>query len=99
MKTNWNESKLGDLEDYSNAGGCLLILNKDKRRECQDAQNQSAEASAQAELLTAQAILEKSKQKEEEGLSPMAITGIIVGSLMAITVMVVVIKKVKAKKG
>jgi hypothetical protein len=105
MKTNWDNTQLGDLEDYSNASGGRLCFLKSgsKKEECLEAQAERKSSKpksleAQAELELAKAISEKAGQKEE-GMSAMAITGIIVGSLMAITVMVVVIKKVKAKRG
>jgi len=53
-------------------------------------------ATSRIEKIIAQAVLNKSMQKDEQ-MSPLAITGIIVGSLLAITIMVVVIKKVKSK--
>ena len=102
-KEGWSGGELPELDNYNNASGVLSCgvthpFSAKKRQECQDAQNELAGKSADADLLMAQAVLAKSQQAQTEGLSAMAITGIIVGSLMAITVMVVVIKKVKANR-
>lgn len=54
---------------------------------------------ADSDLAIANAIqLKASQQQQSTGMSPLAITGIVVGSLLAITVMIVVIKKVKTSR-
>lgn len=103
MKNGWNGNDLPELDNYSNAGGVISCavahpFNAGRRKDCQDAQNKLAGDTAQSDLLMAQAVLAKAQQAPEEGLSPMAITGIVVASLMAITVMVVVIKKTKTAR-
>tara|TARA_R110000787_G_scaffold44415_4_gene109009 strand:- start:1386 stop:1661 length:276 start_codon:yes stop_codon:yes gene_type:complete len=50
---------------------------------------------ATSDAVIAQAGLEKIRNQEDESWSPMAVTGVVVGSLLAIAVMVVIIKKAK----
>ena len=92
-------------DEYSYAGGylCELITNKTKKAECEKARDarktskrDAKSGNTETDKIIAQAVLNKSMQKDEQ-MSPLAITGIIVGSLLAITAMVVVIKKVKSK--
>lgn len=87
-------------DEYSYAGGCGVLhpFDKKKREACEKANLTAKTTEKESDKLLAQAVLNKSLQKDEQ-MSPLAITGIIIGSLMAITLMVVVIKKVKAKKG
>jgi len=100
MSKGWNNIELPELDNYSNASGCFLKhpIDRSKRNECE--KNAPKNINAQSELLTAQAVLAKVSQAptETKAMSPLAITGIIFGSLMAITIMVVVIKKTRAKK-
>lgn len=100
-----NQEILHDSYDYAIGGqldGCWLKYpgkkNKTKREECHAQATKERTSSIETDKMLAQAVLSKSTQrKEKEGMSAMAITGIIVGSLLAITLMVVVIKKVKSK--
>jgi hypothetical protein len=104
-KEGWSGGELPELDNYNNASGgrfCFLKSGS-KKEECLKAQSERKDEKpktleAQAELLTAQAVLSKSQQATEQGLSPMAITGIVVASLLTITLMVVVIKRTRAKK-
>jgi hypothetical protein len=100
-----NQEILHDSYEYAGGNqldGCWLKYpgkkNKTKREECHALSTKEKTSSIETDKMLAQAVLAKStKTTKEEGLSAMAITGIIVGSLLAITLMVVVIKKVKSK--
>jgi len=87
--------------NYSNAigdrSGCYLKhpFNPTKREACEKAFNSSKTDSRQVDLLTAQAVLNKSLQAPEKQMGAGAIVGIIVASILSITLMVVVIKKIK----
>lgn len=86
-------------DNWSNASGCYLKhpFDKDKRAECERLAAQSAKnVGAQADLLLAQAALEKSKQPSSSWTATQTLM-VIGGSLLAITLMVVVIKKIKSK--
>lgn len=94
---------MGTSDDYNYASGCgaLHPFNKAKREACEKAKSEKKQAkldlkisSAESDKKLAEAAL-ISANKPETQMSPLAITGIIVGSLLAITVMVIVIKKVK----
>jgi hypothetical protein len=68
--------------------GCFLGLGKDCNK------------SSEADLLLAQAALEKSKQKQVvDEWTPLEIIGVVGGSLLALTLMAVIILKVKKSKG
>jgi len=89
-------------ESWSNVGGCSWKnpFNKEKRAECEDVfmKKQASSAKgvgAQADLLLAQAALE-SQKKVDTGWSPLAVTGVVMGSLLGIALMVVIIKKAKS---
>lgn len=58
------------------------------------AKRASGSTEAGADLLLAQAALQKTKGKDDSW-SPLAVGGIVVGSLLTIAVMVVIIKKAK----
>jgi len=97
----------GDDEyDYASGYLCELIIKKDKKAECEKSRDErktskrvAKSGETESDKIIAQAILAKQSKPEQAQMSPLAITGIIVGSLLAITVMVVVIKKVKANRG
>ena len=92
-------------DNYSYATGrlCGWITDKSKKAECEKVRDarvtskqQSKSGNTETDKLLAQAALVKAGQPQTDTqMSPLAITGIIIGSLLAITVMVVVIKKVK----
>jgi hypothetical protein len=91
-------------DEYNYAGGCGIKhpFNASKRAECERIHLEKKNiksGNTETDKILAQAALLKAGQPQEVGMSPLAITGIIVGSLLAITVMVVVIKKVKANRG
>ena len=93
-------------DEYDYANGAIVCkalhpFNKTKEQECitKKAGSNSKLIEAQANLELARAAALKAGKAEQAPMSPLAITGIIVGSLLAITVMVVVIKKVKANRG
>ena len=94
-------NKIKMENNYSYAGGCGIKhpFNKAKRAECEKIHLEKVNAkrgNTESDKLLAQAALAKASQPElNTQMSPLAITGIIVGSLLAITLMVVVIKKVK----
>ena len=92
----------GDDEyDYANGKGLFGGVLKDAVKGFTDrvkSGGSAKEIEAQANLELARAAALKAGKAEQAPMSPLAITGIIVGSLLAITVMVVVIKKVKAKR-
>lgn len=96
-----NQEILHDSYDYAGGrlSGCGLKhpFDKAKRARCEDEFSKDKSSSAETDKMLAQAVLNKSTQAPDTGMSAMAITGIIVGSLLAITLMVVVIKKVKSK--
>jgi len=92
----------GGDDEYDYAGGTLSCdilhpIRKKEREACYKARAESSKES-ESDILLARAALAKASQQQVQ-MSPLAITGIIVGSLLAITVMVVVIKKVKANRG
>jgi hypothetical protein len=91
-----------DAYDYAGGGalGCDVLhwANKKKREACYE-QQKDARKESESDILYARAALLKAGKVDQAQMSPLAITGIIVGSLLAITVMVVVIKKVKANRG
>ena len=92
-------------DNYNYAAGrlCGLIIRKDKRKACEEARGErrtsrqeSKSGNTETDKILAQAALTKaSKVEADTQMSPLAIGGIIIGSLIAITIMVVVIKKVK----
>ncbi len=92
-----------DSYDYATGRLCGWITNKAKKAECEkvrdsrvSAKQQSKSGNTETDKLLAQAAVLKAGQPQTDTqMSPLAITGIIVGSLLAITVMVVVIKKVR----
>ena len=90
------------MEDqYNYAGGCGVKhpFNATKRAECEKIHLEKINAksgnSESDKLLAQAALLKAGKTEADTQMSPLAITGIIVGSLLAITLMVVVIKKIK----
>lgn len=90
--------------EWSNIGGCSWKhpFNKDKRTECEALYLEKREGGAknikaQADLTLAQAAYEKATKTDESGWSPLAVGGVIVGSLLAIGLMVVIIKRVGGK--
>jgi hypothetical protein len=87
-------------DNYNYAGGCGVKhpFNATKRAECERLHLEKKNlkgGNSESDKLLAQAAVIKAGQVDSSQMSPLAITGIIVGSLLAITVMVVVIKKVK----
>jgi len=94
----------GTMDDYNYASGCGVLhpFNKAKREACEKNAEKKREtklnikvSDAESNKILAEAVaLKSSKTESNTQMSPLAITGIIVGSLLAITVMVVVIKKV-----
>lgn len=84
-----------DNSSWSNAGGCFLILNKEKRAECIASNPKNVQAQADLEL--AQAIRDKQNKPTNTGWSATQTTMVVIGSLLAITAMVVIIKKVRSK--
>ena len=87
-------------DEYDYAGGCGVLhpFSKKRREACEAANLRAKTTETESDILLARATLAKASQQQVQ-MSPLAITGIIVGSLLAITVMVVVIKKVKANRG
>jgi hypothetical protein len=86
-------------DNYNYAGGCGVKhpFNKAKRAECEKIHLEKKNikgGNTETDKILAQASLVKASQPQDTGMSPLAIGGIIVGSLLAITLMVVVIKKV-----
>lgn len=71
---------------------CLTILGQGIGTDC----NKSSEA----DILLAQAALEKAKQKQQvaKEWTPLQIVGVVGGSLLAITIMVAVLIKIKKSK-
>ena len=98
----WNNAGGDDAYDYAGGGalGCDVLhwASKKKREACYE-QQKDARKESESDILYARAALLKAGKVDQAPMSPLAITGIIVGSLLAITVMVVVIKKVKANRG
>lgn len=56
------------------------------------------EQNAESDALLAQAALEKTRKEEVDKWSPIAVTGVVIASLIGIALMVVIIKKVKNNK-
>lgn len=98
-QNNGNMSNANGYDDdaYSYAGGCAVLhpFNATKRAECEKANIASKTAESQSDVLLAQATLAKASQPQQAQMGAGAIIGIVVASIVAITVMVVVIKKVK----
>lgn len=91
--------KIQDNSNWSNAGGCAILhpFNKEKQAECE--KGSAKNLSAQADLLLAQAALEKSKQPQQQsGWSATQTTMVVIGSVLALTLMIVIIKKIRSKK-
>ena len=92
-----------DNYNYATGRLCEFIIKKDKKAECEKARDERKTEKRDAKsgntesdkLLAQAAVLKAGKVETDTQMSPLAITGIIVGSLLAITIMVVVIKKVK----
>lgn len=91
-----------DNYNYATGRFCELVFNKTKKAECEKVRDErktekrdAKSGNTESDKLIAQAALLKAGKVDSSQMSPLAITGIIVGSLLAITVMVVVIKKVR----
>lgn len=90
-------------DDYNYASGLTGCgfkhpFDKAARQACEKEVNDLKRTQAQADATLAAAAMTKASQApQEDQWSPMAIAGVVIGSLVAITLMVVVIKKVKAK--
>ena len=88
-------------DNYSNAGGCQILhpFSKSRRDDCEKAHlaalNAKSGNTESDKLLAKAALIKASQPQVNTQMSPLAITGIIVGSLLAITLMIVVIKKIK----
>ena len=88
-------------DNYNYAGGCGVKhpFNATKRAECErihlEKKNIKSGNTESDKLLAQAAVLKAGQVETNTQMSPLAIGGIIIGSLLAITVMVVVIKKVK----
>lgn len=72
--------------------GCFTILNQGIGKDC----NKSSEA----DIILAQAALEQAKKQQQvaDEWSPLQIVGVVGGSLLAITIMVAVLIKIKKSK-
>lgn len=70
---------------------CFLLKTKKERDECRQAKR----ASANADVEIAKAVGSLAKQQPDKQMSPLAIVGIIGGGLLAITLMVVIIRKTR----
>lgn len=90
-----------DNSNWNNASGCGILhpFNAVKRAECEESQEGKAKnVSAQADLLLAQAALEKQRKNEQPSTWTATQTAMVaIGSILAITLMVVVIKRMKNK--
>ncbi len=91
-----------DNYNYATGRFCELVFDKTKKAECEKVRGErktekrdAKSGNTESDKLLAQAAVLKAGQVDASQMSPLAITGIIIGSLLAITVMVVVIKKVK----
>ena len=92
-----------DNYNYATGRFCELVFDKTKKAECEKVRDERKTEKRDAKsgntesdkLLAQAAVLKAGKVETDTQMSPLAITGIIVGSLLAITIMVVVIKKVK----
>ena len=86
-------------KDWSNVGGCAMLhpFNAEKRAECEAAQAGKAKnINAQADLLLAQAAANKAAQPSSSWTAGQ--TAMVVGaSLIGLTVMIVIIKKMANK--
>lgn len=92
------------VETYSEVGGCSVMhpFNKTKRKRCEDAwyaKQAGKTAESQAELVLAQAAQAQVTQApEEDKWSPMAVGLVTAGSLLAIGLMVLIIRRARRKK-
>ena len=88
-------------DNYDYAGGCGIKhpFNKSRREACEkihlEKQNIKGGNTESDILMAKAAYLKASQPQVNTQMSPLAITGIIAGSLLAITLMIVVIKKIK----
>jgi hypothetical protein len=90
------------MERYSNALGYGIFCG----RKCAEAKiaagippkgskRETKSTEAQADLVLAQAALEAQRKSDENAWSPLAVAGVVGASLLALTIMVVVIRKTK----
>jgi cobalamin biosynthesis Mg chelatase CobN len=91
--------------EYSNVSGLTgcwwkypLAKQKEQRKKCEDETLNLKSRKADEDAKYAEAVLIKAKQVDQNAWSPLAITGVIVGSLFAITLMIVVIKRSQKTK-
>lgn len=83
---------------WSNASGCFLKFpfNEEKRAECESSNPKAIQA--ETDRIIAEAILEKQrKDSKPTGWTATQTAAVAIGSLLAITLMVIVIKRVKKK--
>lgn len=92
------------MDNYSNAGGCGWAhpFSKKRREECneryeekQAAKTSATQKEADANLLLAQAAATQAAKQEQDKWSPLAVTGVIMGSMLAIGLLVLIIKRAK----
>ena len=84
------------MENYSNVGGCGVLhpFNRSKRAACEESHLSKISVKEKADQDLAQAALAQA-QREDTSWSPLAVTGVLVASLLGIALMVVIIKKAK----
>jgi len=95
-----------DMESYSNGSGgraCWLDSGQIKQ-ECLAAQAErkalkAKNKDADTDRILAEAVLAKTSKDAEKGMTPIQITGIVFASMMSIAIMIVIIKRVKSKRG
>lgn len=93
-------NELENLDDYSYGDGLFGGVLKDfisGQTQGQQAKQSVKQSEIEIQNKALDLALYKERNKSE-GFTPLQITGIIAGSLMAITLMVVIIKKTKARR-
>ena len=101
--TKKENNELESLNDYQYAGGLKNIIRNvgdfiGGKTEGQQGKRDLKQADIDLQNKALELAMYK-EQNKSEGLSALQITGITVASIMAITIMIVVIKKTRAGKG
>ena len=87
------------VDNYNYAGGCWFKhpRNPEERANCEAGLSKNKDADT--DRILANAVLAKTSKDAEKGMTPLQITGIVFGSMMSIAIMIVIIKRVKSKRG
>lgn len=81
--------------------GVCFLMKEPKKSKCLAEKEQKRiikHGDPEAERMMAEAALAAASKEQDTGWSPLAVTGVVAGSMLAIGLMVVIIKKAKARK-